>query len=74
MAKIVAPRRSFMSKQIPIQIRAILAQKGTNNNSNICFGANWEPPGGLRGLQNPSGGLPEASGERFSSPEYYKTA
>ena len=38
----------------------------------ICFGANWEPPGGLRGLRGPSGGLPEAFGERFSSPECYK--
>ena len=38
----------------------------------ICFGATWEPPGGLRGLRGPSGGLPEAFGERFSSPECYK--
>ena len=38
----------------------------------ICFGANWEPPGGLRGLRGPSGSLPEAFGERFSSPECYK--
>ena len=44
------------------------------NHSKICFGANWEPPGGLRGLQGPSGGLPEASGERFSSPECGFTA
>ena len=33
----------------------------------------WEPPGGLRGLRGPSGGLPEAFGERFSSSECYKT-
>ena len=47
---------SFSSK-FQLKIERFGVQNGTKNHSKIGFGANWEPPGGLRGLQGPSGSL-----------------
>ena len=46
-----------------------MAPKITQNLLWRHLGASWRPPGPPGPLRGPSGGLPEAFGERFSSPE-----